>query len=61
MRMGISEIYKLMDGLPPGAWVAISTEQRRVLSYGDDADTVMEEALLKVMPTHSLNLSPTLT
>ena len=26
MRMELSEIYQLMDGFPPGAWVAISTE-----------------------------------
>jgi hypothetical protein len=44
MRMEISDIYELMDGLPPGAWVAISTEQRRVLSYGDDEMAVFAEA-----------------
>ena len=44
MAMGMPEIYQLMDGLPPGAWVAISTDQQRVLSYGDDAQTVYDEA-----------------
>jgi len=44
MAMNIQEIYDLMDGLPIGAWVAISTEQRRVLSYGDDAMKVFAEA-----------------
>lgn len=44
MTMAITEIYELMNGLPPGAWVAISTEQHRVLSYGEDADQVVAEA-----------------
>ena len=44
MAMAITEIYKLMDGLPPGAWVAISTEQHRVLAYGEDPEAVVEEA-----------------
>ena len=42
--MNITEIHKLMDGLPPGAWVAISTEQGCVLSCGDDAMKVFAEA-----------------
>jgi len=44
MAMDITEIYQLMDGLPPGAWVAISTEKRRVLAYGPDALQVFAEA-----------------
>jgi hypothetical protein len=44
MRMEIGEIYQLMEGLPPGAWVAVSTDQRRILSYGDDAQKVFAEA-----------------
>jgi hypothetical protein len=44
MAMAINEIHQLMDGLPPGAWVAISTERRCVLSYGEDAQTVYAEA-----------------
>ncbi len=43
-RMSVQEIYDLMHGLPPGAWVAISTETRQVLSYGDDALKVFAEA-----------------
>jgi len=42
--MDMTEIYDLMNGLPAGAWVAISTEQRRVLSYGEDAQQVFAEA-----------------
>jgi hypothetical protein len=42
--MDMPEIFKLMDGLPPGAWVAISTQEHRVLAYGEDALQVMKEA-----------------
>ena len=42
--MDMNEIYSLMDGLPIGSWVAISTEQRRVLSFGDDALAVFADA-----------------
>ena len=42
--MAVTEIYELMEGLPPGAWVAISTEQHLVLAYGDDAEVVVEKA-----------------
>ena len=44
MAMNIQEIYEMMNGLPPGAWVAISTEKRLVLSYGDDALKVFAQA-----------------
>jgi hypothetical protein len=47
MAMDINEIHKLMDGLPPGAWVAISTEQGCVLSYGEDAMKVFADAKAK--------------
>jgi hypothetical protein len=47
MAMEITEIYQLMDGLPPGAWVAISTEERRVLAFGTDAQKVYSEAKQK--------------
>jgi hypothetical protein len=47
MRMDINEIYQLMEGLPTGAWVAISTERRCVLSYGDDAQEVFAQAKAK--------------
>jgi len=44
MLMDMNDIYALMDGLPIGAWVAISTETRSVLSCGDDAMKVFAEA-----------------
>ncbi len=47
MAASAPELYALMDGLPVGAWVAISTEKVCVLAYGDDADAVVEEAILK--------------
>jgi len=42
--MQMPEIYELMDGLPPGAWVAISTDEHKVLTYGDDAEDVLDRA-----------------
>ncbi len=44
MSMQMPEIYELMDGLPPGVWVAISTEQQKVLAFGEDAQAVYAEA-----------------
>lgn len=40
----VTELYRLMQDLPVGAWVAISTAQHRVFSFGDDADFVVQEA-----------------
>ncbi len=44
MSMQMPEIYELMEGLPPGAWVAISTDDRKVLAYGEDAEEVLATA-----------------
>jgi hypothetical protein len=44
MSMQMPEIYELMEGLPVGVWVAISTEERKVLAYGEDADEVLAKA-----------------
>jgi hypothetical protein len=44
MAMQINEIYELMEGLPAGAWVTISTEEHRVLGYGDDQTALVDEA-----------------
>jgi len=40
----IANIESLLKGIPSGAWVAISERQNKVLSYGDDAQTVLDEA-----------------
>jgi hypothetical protein len=34
----------LLQGIPAGAWVAISEERNAVLAYGADAETVAHEA-----------------
>ena len=47
MAASAAELYGLMQGLPAGAWVAISMENACVLAYGDDADAVEQEAFRK--------------
>jgi hypothetical protein len=37
----------LLEGIPPGAWVAISESQNRALAFGVDAQTVHDEAQQK--------------
>ena len=44
-RMSVQEIYDLMEGLPPGDWVAICAEQRRILAHDEDGDKVVDEVL----------------
>jgi hypothetical protein len=34
----------LLEGIPAGAWVAISEEQNKVLAWGIDAQEVLHEA-----------------
>ena len=47
MAASAPELFALMNGLPTGALVAISTEKVCVLAYGDDEDAVFEEAVQK--------------
>ena len=47
MAVEITEIYKLMEGLPPGSWVAISTDRHQVLCFGEDSKAVYDEAKRK--------------
>jgi hypothetical protein len=34
----------LLDGVPRGAWVSISADRQKVLSFGSDVHDVIEEA-----------------
>ena len=36
-----------MNGLPTGAWVAISVDKVCILAFGEDPDLVEQEALTK--------------
>ena len=38
------DLAKVLEGVPRGAWVAISEEKEEVITYGADMRTVLEEA-----------------
>lgn len=47
MATAIVDLFDLLEGIPAGAWVAISERQHSVLAYGVDAQTVLSEAQSK--------------
>jgi hypothetical protein len=47
MAATVADIFDLLKGFPPGAWVAISEQQHKALAYGVDAQAVRDEALKK--------------
>ncbi len=44
MPTEIADIDDLVEGIPPGAWVAISEKLHKVLAYGIDLPTIVDEA-----------------
>ena len=38
------DFVKLLEGIPPGAWVAISSDQARVVAYAPRLDEAIEKA-----------------
>ena len=40
----VADLGKLLKGLPKGAWVAISSDESRVIAYAADLDKVIEMA-----------------
>jgi len=44
MEFTIADHFKLLDGLPPGTWVTISTSENRILSTEEDPGKAIEEA-----------------
>ena len=44
MATRVTDLPELLEGIPPGAWVAISESQNRALAFGIDAQTVHDEA-----------------
>jgi hypothetical protein len=38
------DFSKILKGVPRGAWVAISSDQERVITFGSDMQEVLEEA-----------------
>lgn len=45
MTTAIADLANLLNGIPPGAWVAISEAQHRVMAFGPDAQAVLAESL----------------
>ena len=44
MATATLDMSALLEGIPAGAWVAISEEQNKVLAWGADAQAVLVEA-----------------
>lgn len=44
MTTSVADLFALLDGIPAGAWFAVSLEQHRVLAYGDDSEALLLEA-----------------
>jgi hypothetical protein len=44
MATTVSDLAELLKDIPPGAWVAISEAQHKVLAFGVDAQAVLSEA-----------------
>lgn len=38
------DLNSLLQGIPPGAWVAISTDHSRVIAFGADMRNVLDRA-----------------
>ncbi len=44
MATAVVDLQSLLEGIPSGAWVAISEEKNLVLAYGPDAQEVLRKA-----------------
>ena len=44
MAMTVTDLPALLEGIPPGDWVAISESQLKVLAHGANSQTVEQEA-----------------
>lgn len=44
MALAITDLPGLLEGIPPGAWVAVSVLEGKVLSFGDDAEAILQQA-----------------
>lgn len=58
MAMTVTDLPALLEGIPPGAWVAISEAQIKVLAHGIDPDAVQQEAQRKGEPLPLMVLVP---
>jgi len=39
-----SNFSEILKDVPPGAWVAVSERERKVIAYGSDMQSVLSEA-----------------
>ncbi len=44
MATKVLDVTDITEGIPPGAWVAISEKLHKVLAYGIDLSAVVEKA-----------------
>lgn len=42
--LAFKDLSKLLEGLPKGAWVALSRDEERVVSYSADIQDAMQKA-----------------
>ena len=47
MAATVADLAGLLEGIPPGAWVAISEKKHAVVAFGADAQAVFNEAQQK--------------
>ncbi|MGA3080551.1 MAG: hypothetical protein ABSD44_04105 [Terracidiphilus sp.] len=47
MATTIADLPELLNGVPAGAWAAISESQHKTLAYGVDVQAVRNEAIEK--------------
>jgi hypothetical protein len=47
MAASATDLYALLEGLPSGAWAAISLDQHKVVAFGTNSEAVLAEALEK--------------
>jgi len=52
------DLKSMLKDIPRGAWVAISTEEMRVVAYGSEMQKVLEEAKSKGTPNPLLTRIP---
>jgi hypothetical protein len=44
MAAALTDLAALLEGIPAGAWVAISETRNKVLAHGPDAQVVLRQA-----------------
>jgi len=42
--LGVNDISRLIEGVPKGAWVALSNDEKRVVAYGAELQEAIQKA-----------------